>query len=69
LTPRERQIFSFMLKRYTNSHIARELGISPQTVKNHSSSILRKLGVNRRTDLPCEQPSSAFDSPARRLLA
>jgi two-component system, NarL family, response regulator DevR len=69
LTPRERQIFSFMLKRYTNSHIARELGISPQTVKNHSSSILRKLGVSRRTDLPCEQPSSAFDVLGRRVLA
>jgi DNA-binding NarL/FixJ family response regulator len=59
LTPRERQIFSFMLKRYTNSQIAKELGISMQTVKNHSSSVLRKLGVNRRTDLPREAPSSS----------
>jgi DNA-binding NarL/FixJ family response regulator len=69
LTPRERQIFSFMLKRYTNSHIAKELGISTQTVKNHSSNVLRKLGVNRRTDLPCEQPLSIHDSPAPRLRA
>jgi DNA-binding NarL/FixJ family response regulator len=69
LTPRERQIFSFMLKRYTNSHIAKELGISTQTVKNHSSSVLRKLGVNRRTDLPCEQSSTLYEAPARRLSA
>ncbi len=69
LTPRERQIFSFMLKRYTNSHIAKELGISTQTVKNHSSNVLRKLGVNRRTDLPCEQSSSLHDPPSRRLRA
>jgi DNA-binding NarL/FixJ family response regulator len=69
LTPRERQIFSFMLKRYTNSHIAKELGISTQTVKNHSSNVLRKLGVNRRTDLPCEQPSSIHDPSAPRLRA
>jgi two-component system, NarL family, response regulator DevR len=55
LTSRERQIFSLMLKRYTNSHIAKELGISPQTVKNHSSNVLRKLGVSRRTDLPWER--------------
>ncbi|MGH3848743.1 MAG: response regulator, partial [Pseudonocardiaceae bacterium] len=61
LTPRERQIFSFMLKRYTNSHIAKELGISTQTVKNHSSSVLRKLGINRRTDLPFEQPAHSYD--------
>ncbi|MGH3873471.1 MAG: response regulator [Pseudonocardiaceae bacterium] len=67
LTPRERQIFSFMLKRYTNSYIAKELGISPQTVKNHSSSVLRKLGVNRRTDLPCEQPSGSHDLPPHQL--
>ena len=68
LTPRERQIFSLMLQRYTNSHIAQELGISAQTVKNHSSSVLRKLGVNRRTDLPCEGPSN-IHTPARRLPA
>lgn len=69
LTPRERQILSFMLKRYTNSHIAKELGISVQTVKNHTSSILRKLGVSRRADLPCEHSSSSYNPPFRRLGA
>ncbi|MGH7750234.1 MAG: response regulator transcription factor, partial [Candidatus Dormibacteria bacterium] len=69
LTPRERQIFSFMLKRYTNSYIARELGISTQTVKNHSSNVLRKLGVNRRTDLPCEQWPISHDPASHRLRA
>jgi DNA-binding NarL/FixJ family response regulator len=56
LTPREREVLGLMLKRYANSHIAKELGISLQTVKNHASNVLRKLGVNRRTDLPWEQP-------------
>lgn len=65
LTPRERQIFSFMLKRYTNSRIAKELGISTQTVKNHSSNVLRKLGLSRRTDLPCEYLSSPYDASLR----
>jgi NarL family two-component system response regulator LiaR len=69
LTPRERQILSFMLKRYANSHIAKELGISVQTVKNHTSNILRKLGVSRRTDLPCEHSSSPHSTPFRRLGA
>jgi NarL family two-component system response regulator LiaR len=67
LTSRERQIFSFMLKRYPNSHIAKELGISTQTVKNHSSNVLRKLGVSRRADLPFEQSSSHHDVPLHRL--
>lgn len=66
LTPRERQIFALILKRHTNAHIARELGISLQTVKNHSSNVLRKLGVSRRTDLPWEQLSSHYADPVRR---
>jgi DNA-binding NarL/FixJ family response regulator len=54
LTPREQQIFTLMLKRHTNSDIAEALGISVQTVKNHTSRILRKLHLRRRTDLPRE---------------
>jgi NarL family two-component system response regulator LiaR len=69
LTPRERQILSFMLKRYPNAHIAKELGISVQTVKNHSSSILRKLGVSRRADLPYEHSWSPYNPPFRRFGA
>ncbi|MGH8903762.1 MAG: LuxR C-terminal-related transcriptional regulator [Egibacteraceae bacterium] len=67
LTPRERQILGLMLKRYTNSDIAGELGISLQTVKNHASNVLRKIGVSRRTDLPWEQPPSFSIPPVRRL--
>ena len=33
----------------TNAKIGVALGISPQTVKNHITSILRKLAVNDRT--------------------
>ena len=33
----------------TNKQVAYALGISEQTVKNHMSSILRKLSVNDRT--------------------
>lgn len=67
LTRRERQILGLMLKRRTNSDIARELGISLQTVKNHASNVLRKLGVSRRTDLPWDQLPSAYPPPVRRL--
>jgi two-component system response regulator DevR len=51
LTPREKEVFSLLLQRYTNAEIARDLSISLQTAKNHVSSVLRKLGATRRADL------------------
>ena len=49
LTKREMEILGHMAKGYLNKQIADELDISEQTVKNHITSILRKLNVNART--------------------
>jgi DNA-binding NarL/FixJ family response regulator len=49
LTPRETEILSYMAKGYFNKQIAIELSISEQTIKNHITSILRKLDANART--------------------
>ena len=49
LTPRETQILNYMAKGYLNKQIAGMLDISEQTIKNHVTSILRKLGANART--------------------
>ena len=49
LSPREVQILEVIMSGSTNKQIAHELSISEQTVKNHVSSILRKLSVNDRT--------------------
>ena len=51
LTPKEREVFALVLKRRTNPEIAEELYISLYTVKNHVSSILRKLGLKSRREI------------------
>jgi two-component system response regulator DegU len=49
LTPRETEILTYMAQGYFNKQIAIELNISEQTIKNHITSILRKLDANART--------------------
>ncbi len=51
LTPKEKEVFALVLKRRTNAEIAGELYISLYTVKNHVSSILRKLGLKSRREI------------------
>ena len=50
LTPREREILDYIARGYLNKQIAAELDISEQTIKNHVTSILRKLNANARTE-------------------
>ncbi len=50
LSPREIEILDQVARGNSNKLIARKLGISDQTVKNHVSAILRKLEVNDRTE-------------------
>lgn len=49
LTDRELEILGKISEGMTNAAIGTNLGISAQTVKNHVTSILRKLAVNDRT--------------------
>jgi DNA-binding NarL/FixJ family response regulator len=49
LSPREMEILELVIQGMSNREIAYQLGISHQTVKNHMTSILSKLGVADRT--------------------
>jgi len=49
LSNRELEVVKLIAQGNGNKHIAQALGISDQTVKNHITAILRKLGVNDRT--------------------
>jgi len=50
LTRRETEILNHVAQGYLNKQIAAELDISEQTIKNHITSILRKLNANARTE-------------------
>jgi two-component system response regulator DegU len=54
VTSREQEILNYMAKGYLNKQIALALEISEQTVKNHVTSILRKLNANARTQAVVE---------------
>lgn len=49
LSAREMEILQFVTQGKSNKEIAQDLGISHQTVKNHMTSILKKLDVRDRT--------------------
>ncbi len=51
LTPRERDIVRAILRGASNGAIASDFALSPQTVRNHLSSIYLKLGVSTRLEL------------------
>jgi DNA-binding CsgD family transcriptional regulator len=50
LTPRELEVLELLAQGFPNKSIARDLGISDQTVKFHVASICGKLGAANRTD-------------------
>jgi DNA-binding NarL/FixJ family response regulator len=51
LTGRQTDVLRLLLNGYSNKEIARELALSPHTVKIHVGAVLRYFAVERRTDL------------------
>jgi DNA-binding NarL/FixJ family response regulator len=50
LSEREREVLTLISAGRTNPEIARELYLSPHTVKEHTSALYRKLDVRNRTE-------------------
>ncbi len=51
LTPMERRVLDLVGQGLANREIADELGIAEKTVKNHVTSVLAKMGLQRRTQV------------------
>jgi two-component system response regulator DevR len=49
LTPQERRILHYIADGMTNRQIANEMYLAEKTIKNYVSSLLAKLGLQRRT--------------------
>ncbi len=70
LTDRQREILHHLLDGLSNKEIARQLGLSHFTVRNHVSNILRMMGYNCRRAMRhslAGAPAPAADPP--RLVA
>jgi DNA-binding NarL/FixJ family response regulator len=51
LTPRQNGVLGLLLKGCSNKEIARQLNLSPHTVKIHVSALLRSFAVKKRSSL------------------
>ena len=50
LSDQERRILDLIAEGRTNRHIAQQLNLAEKTIKNYVSSLLAKLGMERRTE-------------------
>jgi two-component system response regulator NreC len=51
LTPREREVLTYIAEGYTNREIAESLVISVKTVDRHRENIMQKLNIHSRVEL------------------
>jgi FixJ family two-component response regulator len=51
LTPRERQVFDFVIRGKINKQIAYELGMTERTVKAHRHQVMEKMQVHSLAEL------------------
>jgi DNA-binding NarL/FixJ family response regulator len=63
LTPREREVLELLAAGCRNHEIARRLGMSEKTVRNHVSQVLTKLQVPDRTAAALKAKESGISSP------
>jgi DNA-binding NarL/FixJ family response regulator len=58
LPPRAAEVARLVCRGRTNKEIARDMGISDQTVKDHVASLCRRFGALNRTELAARLQSA-----------
>ena len=64
LTPQQFRVLTMIAEGLLNKQIAWDLGVSEATVKAHMTAIMRKLGVNNRTQVALLASQLAVDQDA-----
>ncbi|MGH8157967.1 MAG: response regulator transcription factor [Rhodanobacter sp.] len=64
LTPQQFRVMTMIAEGLLNKQIAYDLGVSEATVKAHMTAIMRKLGVNNRTQVALIASQLAVDPEA-----
>ncbi|MGB5852819.1 MAG: response regulator transcription factor [Rhodanobacter sp.] len=68
LTPQQFRVMTMIAEGLLNKQIAWELGVSEATVKAHMTAIMRKLGVNNRTQVALIASQLAIEPDAMQPL-
>ena len=68
LTPQQFRVLTMIAEGQLNKQIAWDLGVSEATVKAHMTAIMRKLGVNNRTQVALAASQLAVDPGAMQAL-
>ena len=63
LSPREREVVSYLRLGFTNREIALALGTAPRTVRNQLTSIFEKLGASTRAEAVALSLGSGAERP------
>jgi DNA-binding CsgD family transcriptional regulator len=69
ITDRQRQIVALIAAGCSNQEVGRHLGISARTVKAHCDTLRRKLGVDRRRQIPGAYYRLTGNNPFMRTLS
>jgi DNA-binding CsgD family transcriptional regulator len=65
LRPRETQVVQFVMAGHSSKEIARQLKISPLTVRKHRENAMRKLAVHTMSELIAAARALGFgDTPS-----